>query len=72
MYRKSSYSESGNCAEVGQDWRKSSLCEQETCVETASAGPGVLVRDSKDVTIPPLRFGGVSWGAFIERVKTEF
>lgn len=76
-YRKSSHSHAnGNCVAVADDWRKSqSSTHNGQCVETASARPGVKVRDTKQQDSAErvvLRFSGVSWSAFIERVKTEF
>lgn len=94
VYRKSSYSASGDCVEVAENWRKSRFSNSSggncvevaedwrtssassfngQCAEVASARPGVQVRDTKqeDEGYPViLQFGGVEWGAFIERVKT--
>ena len=84
VFRISSYSDSGTCVEV-RHWHKSSLsmangnCVEVTdwrtasysvyngnCVEVAS---GVLVRDSKDITIPPLEFSADAWRVFIAGLK---
>ncbi|MFD9740687.1 DUF397 domain-containing protein [Umezawaea sp. NPDC059074] len=69
-WRKSSYSTSGqqNCVEMA--WRKSSYSGDPNgdCVEVAPASPGVLVRDSKNVTGPVLAFPVVQWRAFLGRL----
>jgi len=46
-------------------WRRSSSCGTNTCVEIAPDGDLVLVRDSKDPESPPLRFTRSEWTAFL-------
>jgi hypothetical protein len=68
-WRKSSYSNSGNCVEVGS-WRKSSRCESGACVEVGSGESVVGVRDSKlEGSSPVLTFGGEAWGDFTTALK---
>jgi len=66
-WRKSSYSGGGNSDCVEMAWRKSSYSGDPNgdCVEVAPASPGVLVRDSKNVTGPVLAFPVVQWRAFL-------
>lgn len=54
---------------VGVDWRKSTRCESQHCVEVARVGAEVAVRNS----IEPDRFivfGGSAWRAFLDTVRT--
>ncbi|MFF1921122.1 DUF397 domain-containing protein [Streptomyces sp. NPDC058221] len=48
-------------------WRRSSRSTgMNNCVEAASYGTGRLaVRDSKDVSRPPLRFSATAWTSFV-------
>ncbi|GAB3489643.1 DUF397 domain-containing protein [Amycolatopsis cihanbeyliensis] len=50
-------------------WRKSSYSdgagEESDCVEVATAGPVVGVRDSKDPAGPPLAFTRGAWTRFL-------
>lgn len=48
-------------------WRRSSRSTgMNNCVETAPFGGGRLaVRDSKDVSRPPLRFTAAAWTSFV-------
>ncbi|MFC8538012.1 DUF397 domain-containing protein [Streptomyces sp. NPDC057249] len=48
-------------------WFKSSYSEGSgnACVEVALNTSAVLVRDSKDVTIPNLKMSAASWSAFL-------
>ncbi|MFI5773035.1 DUF397 domain-containing protein [Streptomyces sp. NPDC051658] len=54
-------------AQHGLRWRRSSRSTgMNNCVETAPSGDGRLaVRDSKDVSRPPLRFSAVAWTSFV-------
>uniref|UniRef100_A0AAU3H3G9 DUF397 domain-containing protein n=1 Tax=Streptomyces sp. NBC_01401 TaxID=2903854 RepID=A0AAU3H3G9_9ACTN len=47
-------------------WSKSSYSSNEggECVEVAATGQAVLVRDSKDVTRPPLTVSPARWALF--------
>jgi len=53
------------------EWKKSSFCEDAACVEVSvgDAGMDVLVRDSKDLDGPVLRFTRDEWRAFMEGAK---
>lgn len=68
-WRKSSYSGgsgSGNCVEVA--WRKSSYSSGDgagDCVEVAFGTDAVLLRDSKNIAGPVLKFVGVGWRSFL-------
>lgn len=65
-WRKSSYSESGNCVE----FRKSSHSFHEAnCAEVACLPGEALVRDSKDPDGPVLTFGAAAWGTFLGAVQ---
>ena len=37
-------------------WRRSSRCSSSTCVEVAQVGDMILLRDSKNPAVAPLRF----------------
>ncbi|WP_031468738.1 DUF397 domain-containing protein [Sciscionella sediminilitoris] len=53
-------------------WRTSSYSggSAETCVEVAPlADGGVLLRDTKDRGLPPLRYTAAEWSAFLKGVK---
>jgi len=52
-------------------WRKSSRSGPWTdnCVEVAFVDGAIAVRDSKDVTIPPLIFTPGEWDAFVGGAK---
>ncbi|GAA1743416.1 DUF397 domain-containing protein [Luedemannella helvata] len=50
-------------------WRKSSYSAGDgNCVEVASAGDRIAIRDSKNTDIPPLVFSRESWATFITAV----
>ena len=50
-------------------WRASGFTDNGTCVEVADLPDGVLVRDTKDRTRPPLRCSPEAWAAFVAGVK---
>ena len=50
-------------------WLRGGPCEAGTCVEVASVGEGVAVRDSKDQNGPILRFTPQEWAAFLAGAK---
>jgi hypothetical protein len=50
-------------------WWFRALCEDGACVEVASAGDGVAMRDSKDQDGPMLRFTRAEWVAFLTGAK---
>jgi hypothetical protein len=70
-WRTSTRSSGGNCVEVSlPEWRKSSRSAQDNCVEVAVLDDvRVLVRHSKDLGGPVLRFTPAEFAAFIEGVK---
>ncbi|MFE2017334.1 DUF397 domain-containing protein [Streptomyces sp. NPDC059499] len=51
-------------------WFKSSYSGDQggACVEVASSPHAVHVRDSKDLTVPPLALSPAAWSAFLVRV----
>jgi hypothetical protein len=67
-FKKSSYSNtSGTCLEAA--FKKSSYSTgANNCIEVASRGT-VLVRDSKDVTIPGLAFTPQAWEQFLSTIR---
>ena len=67
IWRKSSFSDTTNCVEVG--WRKSSYSSTTDCVEVDNRENYVFVRDSKDPDGPELAFTRSEWEAFIQGVK---
>jgi Domain of unknown function (DUF397) len=50
-------------------WFRGPFCENGTCVEVASVGDGVAMRDSKDQDGPMLRFTRDEWAAFLGGAK---
>lgn len=53
-------------------WRKSRASnESNQCVEIASAGTSVLVRDSNDLPGPLLAFGAAQWSDFLAGIRRE-
>jgi hypothetical protein len=50
-------------------WLRADRCENGSCVEVASLGDGVGVRDSKDQDGPVLRFTRGEWVAFLAGAK---
>jgi hypothetical protein len=52
-------------SENRQDWRKSSFCGTNACVEVAASAESYLVRDSKNPAGPVLQFTADEWSAFI-------
>ncbi len=45
-------------------WRKSSRCESNACVEVAAADEFIFMRNSTDPDGPQLRFTREEWAAF--------
>jgi hypothetical protein len=52
-------------------WRKSSACDPSECVEVASCGDHVLVRDSEAAMGPFLMFPHQEWHSFISRIAGD-
>jgi hypothetical protein len=50
-------------------WLTAGPCEAGSCVEVASSGDGVAMRDSKDKGGPILRFTQNEWVAFLTGAK---
>ncbi|MEV3937268.1 DUF397 domain-containing protein [Glycomyces sp. NPDC049804] len=77
LWRKSSYSGTGNCVEVAcihtAPWRKSSRSGGNgNCVEVAPVAATVAVRDSKLPTVgdfPHLLLDTDTWTGFITAIK---
>jgi hypothetical protein len=47
------------------DWRRSSHCAADSCVEVSLAGDRVALRDSKDRNGPVLEFDESEWTEFL-------
>jgi len=63
-------------AQLSQDtalaWRKSKFSTgQGDCVEVASGGPSVLVRDSRNLSGAVLALSPTQWSAFLWRIRKE-
>jgi Domain of unknown function (DUF397) len=52
-------------------WRRSSLCGNNACVEVAITGNKAFVRSSKDTLGAYLVFDAEEWRAFLAGVRTE-
>ena len=52
-----------------KSWRKSTFCASDTCVEVATDGDLVLMRDGKDTGQSPLGFDRAAWAQFVAEVK---
>ncbi|MEO3929548.1 DUF397 domain-containing protein [Micromonosporaceae bacterium B7E4] len=50
------------------NWRKSTRCESQHCVEVAQVGGGAAVRDSVDPE-QSLLFGAGAWRAFVDGLR---
>lgn len=50
-------------------WRRSSYCDNQTCVEVAARPDRVLMRDGKLDDSPVLAFDRQAWDAFVADVK---
>jgi hypothetical protein len=59
--------ESHACVEVA--FRAATACETANCIQVGAAPGRVYVRDSKDLTLPPLQFPPTAWRAFVAGVK---
>jgi hypothetical protein len=53
------------------EWRKSSLCGTDTCVEVAISASKALVRNSKDTARGYLVFDAAEWREFLEGVRNH-
>lgn len=50
-------------------WRRSSRCTDGTCLEVTRDGDDVLIRDSAQPAVPPLRCSTSEFGAFLAGAK---
>jgi hypothetical protein len=50
-------------------WRRSTACSAGNCVEVASDGGRILVRDSKNPQIAPMVFTRDEWAVFAAGVR---
>jgi len=55
-------------SETTMKWERSTFCASGSCVEVATIGSDIAVRDGKNVDQPYLRFSRTDWHAFLERV----
>jgi hypothetical protein len=53
------------------DWRRSSYCEVNSCVEVSFVGDSVALRDSKDRNGPVLQFSKTAWIEFLDGVRNR-
>jgi hypothetical protein len=51
------------------EWRKSSYCSHDSCVEVALLGSRILIRDSKTKDGPILAFQQAEWAEFLEGAR---
>jgi hypothetical protein len=51
------------------EWRTSTLCDMNACVEVALLGDRIAVRSSRDTAGPVLLFTPREWEAFIGGVR---
>ncbi len=47
------------------EWRRSTFCADNACVEVAATADQVLLRDSKNPHQPPVAFHREEWAAFL-------
>ena len=50
-------------------WTRSTFCSESACLEVAVVDGDVMVRDSKDLSRPPLRLSIEAWRAFRDGVS---
>jgi len=50
-------------------WRRSSYCGTNACVEVARIPGGVLLRDSKNPDVAPFVFSSQEWATFMKGVR---
>ncbi|WP_284043699.1 DUF397 domain-containing protein [Actinoplanes sp. M2I2] len=58
-----------NISQPDLEWRRSSVCASNMCVEVARTGNTFLIRDSKDYRKPPLAFDAAEWAVFVTAIK---
>ncbi|TMR37553.1 DUF397 domain-containing protein [Actinomadura geliboluensis] len=60
----------GSSREAALNWRKSSASVDDSqCVEVATFGPSVLVRDSRDHSAGVIVLGRAQWNAFMDALR---
>ena len=52
-------------------WIRSTYCADNTCVEAATNGDRILLRDSKNPERPALSFSRSEWSAFLDQIQAE-
>ncbi|XRQ10290.1 DUF397 domain-containing protein [Actinomadura welshii] len=60
----------GSSREASLYWRKSSASSTDDCVEVASLGPVVLVRDSRDRSTGVLAFDSAQWNSLLTAIQS--
>jgi hypothetical protein len=50
-------------------WRTSSFCSTNACVEIAEVAEGIMLRDSKNPHVAPFHFTTDEWSAFVKGVQ---
>ena len=60
---------SAGCESPEKGWRKSSFSDSNDCVEVLVSDAAVLVRNTRDRSIPALRFGSDQWSSFLVGVR---
>ncbi|MEU8239789.1 DUF397 domain-containing protein [Actinoplanes missouriensis] len=61
----------GNMYDTTMKWRRSSFCADSSCVEVATTGDRVLVRDGKDRDREYyLAFSKEDWAGFVEDIES--
>lgn len=53
------------------EWIRSTYCADQACVEVSEQGGEVLVRDSKRLDVPYLRFTTTQWNAFVDAIAQQ-
>lgn len=56
--------------ETTTEWQRSSYCGDNACIEVATLGAQVLMRDSKNPQQPHLSFSSDDWNTFLDRVAS--
>jgi hypothetical protein len=61
--------EPGRIQPLNAEWRRAGQCASNGCVEVAQIGENIVVRDTKDLAGPTLRYSRDEWTAFVAAVK---
>lgn len=62
-WKKAKECNSNACVEI--KWVRAADCGTGTCVEVGADGDEILIRDSKNPDVAPLRFTRPEWTAFV-------